>query len=171
VSRKLSALILTAMAAVPLSGVLVSGPHAADAAAHKTVTKHKHKHKHKKKPTPTPTPRPHKRSKPKPTATPRPTATPTATTLNGTFQGPAVDMRWGPVQATITVQDGKITDVKVGTNPDTSRSQFIDDHAAPLLREETLKAQSANIDLFSGATMTSEAYQQSLSSALHKANM
>ena len=85
------------------------------------------------------------------------------------YKGPLVDMRFGPVQATIVVKKKKITDVIIDTNPDTRRSQFIDDQAVPQLRQETLDAQSANIDEISGATMTSDAFMQSLQSAIKSA--
>jgi uncharacterized protein with FMN-binding domain len=61
--------------------------------------------------------------------------------------------------------------VKISTSPENFRSQFIDQQAVPLLKQETLQAQSANIDTVSGATMTSEAYIQSLQAALKKAHL
>jgi uncharacterized protein with FMN-binding domain len=87
------------------------------------------------------------------------------------YKGPLVDMRWGPVRATITVKGKKITSVKISTSPENFRSQFIDQQAVPLLKQETLQAQSATIDTVSGATMTSEAYIQSLQAALQKAHL
>jgi uncharacterized protein with FMN-binding domain len=44
--------------------------------------------------------------------------------------------------------------------------QQINSYALPRLVKETLDAQSANIDMVSGATVTSEGYLQSLQSAL-----
>lgn len=87
------------------------------------------------------------------------------------YKGPLVDMRWGPVQAAIAVKGKKITNVKISTLPENFRSQFIDQQAVPLLKQETLQAQSANIDTVSGATLTSEAYIQSLQGALKKAHL
>jgi uncharacterized protein with FMN-binding domain len=87
------------------------------------------------------------------------------------YKGPLVDMRWGPVQATITAKGKKIMSVKISTSPENFRSQFIDQQAVPLLKQETLQAQSANIDTVSGATMTSDAYIQSLQAALKKAHL
>jgi uncharacterized protein with FMN-binding domain len=55
--------------------------------------------------------------------------------------------------------------------PDSARGQFIDERAIPILRGETLKAQSAHIDIVSGATQTSQAYIQSLKGALKKAHL
>jgi uncharacterized protein with FMN-binding domain len=82
------------------------------------------------------------------------------------FKGPSVDMRWGPVQATIYVKNKKITKVNISTSPENDRSQFIDDQAVPMLQDETLQAQKATIDTIGGATMTSEAYIQSLQKAI-----
>ncbi len=88
-----------------------------------------------------------------------------------TYKGPIVDMRWGPVQATMVVKGKKITDVKIATSPENRRSQIIDEQAVPLLRQETLQAQSAEIDEISGATMTSDAYLESLQAALVRAHL
>jgi uncharacterized protein with FMN-binding domain len=93
----------------------------------------------------------------------------TAHATSQTFKGPMEDMRWGPVQAVITVKNKKITKVSVNVSPETSRSQFIDQQAVPLLKSETLQAQSATIDEVSGATDTSDAFTQSLQSAIKKA--
>jgi uncharacterized protein with FMN-binding domain len=68
------------------------------------------------------------------------------------------------------VQNGQITDVKVSNAPDTARSVVIQNEAIPLLKQEALKATSANIHLISGATITSRAFQQSFQGALSKAN-
>ncbi|HEX6508317.1 MAG TPA: FMN-binding protein [Chloroflexota bacterium] len=94
-----------------------------------------------------------------------------ATTKTKTYKGPLVDMRWGPVQAAVTVKGKKVTKVTIVTNPENPRSQFIDEQAVPLLQQETLKAQSANINEVSGATMTSDAFMQSLQAALVKAHL
>ncbi|HEX6506720.1 MAG TPA: FMN-binding protein, partial [Chloroflexota bacterium] len=61
--------------------------------------------------------------------------------------------------------------VGITTTPENSRSQFIDQQATPLLRQETLQAQNANIDTVGGATMTSEAFITSLQGALKKAHL
>ncbi len=92
-------------------------------------------------------------------------------TVTHTYKGPSVDMRWGPVQATIKVQGKKITKVSIATSPENERSLFIDQQAVPDLRTETLQAQSSQIDGVSGATMTSDAYIQSLQAAIKKAHL
>ena len=96
-------------------------------------------------------------------------STPTPTTSARVFKGPLVDQRWGPVQAVITVKNKKITKVSITVSPENPRSQFIDEQAVPILKTETLQAQNATIDGVSGATDTSDAYVQSLQSAVKKA--
>ncbi|MCU1452524.1 MAG: hypothetical protein JWN46_670 [Acidimicrobiales bacterium] len=89
---------------------------------------------------------------------------------NGTFAGSAVDTRYGPVQVQVIVTGGRITDVQELQAPsDRNRSVEINSQAAPLLRDEVLTAQSATIDLVSGATVTWEGYQVSLQAALDAA--
>ena len=86
--------------------------------------------------------------------------------------GDSVDTRWGPVQVAITVASGKITGVNVPVYPDSNgRDQEINSYALPRLIQETLDAQSANIDMISGATVTSDGYLQSLQSALDQAGL
>jgi uncharacterized protein with FMN-binding domain len=185
--RKLISLLLSLVAAVPFTGaLLVSGNgsqasaatpktaksvHATQtaiarkkAAKKKAIKKKKTTRKKKtvKKATPKPT------AKPKPT--PRPTATATQGTASGTFDGPQIQSRFGPVQVTVVVQNGQITDVKVSNAPDTARSTIIQGQAVPLLKQEALKATSGNIHLISGATITSRAFEQSFQGALTRAN-
>ena len=88
-----------------------------------------------------------------------------------TVQGPSVNMRWGPVQVTVKVKGTKILDVSATYPTERPKSQFINEQAIPMLRSEVLQVQSAQIDLIGGATMTSEAYAQSLQSALDKAKV
>ncbi|HEY4348741.1 MAG TPA: FMN-binding protein [Gaiellaceae bacterium] len=90
----------------------------------------------------------------------------------------AVAGRWGDVQVVLTAKltgTGKqlkvrFTDLGGHYDYHTSRSQYIMSQSLPLLRQEFLKAQNANIQMVSGATDTSEAFQQSLQAALHKLN-
>ncbi|MEU9152009.1 FMN-binding protein [Streptomyces sp. NPDC048417] len=89
-----------------------------------------------------------------------------------TVTGDTVQTRWGPVQVKVTVKSGKITDVTAVQYPtENPRDQQINSYAIPQLRRETLTAQSAQIDTVSGATYTSEGYQQSLQSALDSAGL
>ncbi|WP_217550458.1 FMN-binding protein [Streptomyces sp. GbtcB6] len=89
-----------------------------------------------------------------------------------TVTGDTVQTRWGPVQVKVTIKNGKITDVTALQYPsDNPRDQQINDYALPQLRSEALAAQSASIDTVSGATYTSQGYQQSLQSALDSAGL
>jgi len=90
---------------------------------------------------------------------------------NGTYTGEAADTRYGPVQVRITVAGGRITDAQAVQYPQESgRDVRINSAAVPELNQETLQAQSAQIDTVSGATYTSEGYQQSLQSAIDAAH-
>jgi uncharacterized protein with FMN-binding domain len=101
-------------------------------------------------------------------ATPAPTKA--ASKGSGTFTGAAVQYPFGQVQVQITLVAGKITDVVALQLPDHGRSGFISQSVAPILQGEALSAQSANINTVSGATYTSEAYAQSLQSAIDQAH-
>ncbi|MEV4582308.1 FMN-binding protein [Nonomuraea jabiensis] len=86
-----------------------------------------------------------------------------------TVDGGTVDTRWGPVQVRITVTGSRITDVQALHSPDGNRRDLeISDVALPILRQETLSAQSAKIDAVSGATYTSDGYTRSLQSAIDR---
>src|ERR1051325_2189392 len=112
-----------------------------------------------------------------PAATPKPkTVTRVATQ---SYTGPAAEAdRWGSVQVTVVVKTttrttGKkktvtrrIADVRSTYAVHTDRSQFIMENTLPLLKQEVLTAQSANVELISHATDTSEAFLQSLQSAV-----
>jgi len=89
-----------------------------------------------------------------------------------TYTGSVAQTRWGPVQVKITVQDGKLTKVTVLQQPNGNRrDQEINDQALPILIDETVSAQSAKIDMVSGATVTSEGYLQSLQAAVDEAGI
>ena len=94
------------------------------------------------------------------------------TSIGTTVTGSVAQTRWGPVQVRITVANGKITAVDVPQYPDGNRKdQQINARALPVLTQETLSAQSAGIDMVSGATVTSNGYLQSLQSALDQAGL
>ncbi|OZB82188.1 MAG: FMN-binding protein [Microbacterium sp. 14-71-5] len=89
---------------------------------------------------------------------------------DGSFTGQAVDTRYGAVQVAITVSGGQITDVSVPQYPNTERrDEQINAQAIPILVSETKSAQSAQIDMVSGATFTSDGYTRSLQSAIDQA--
>jgi uncharacterized protein with FMN-binding domain len=86
-----------------------------------------------------------------------------------TYQGPVVNQPFGGVQASVTISGKKITNVVISAPQDNPRSAGINQQAVPLLQSETLQAQSARINTISGATLTSQAYIQSLQAALGQA--
>ena len=91
---------------------------------------------------------------------------------SSTVTGDSASTRWGPVQVQLTVTDGVITDVTVVDYPNSNgKDQQINARALPELVQETLAAQSAHIDMVSGATVTSGGYLESLQSALDKAGL
>jgi uncharacterized protein with FMN-binding domain len=72
----------------------------------------------------------------------------------------------------ITVTGKKITAVDVLQYPDgNQRDAEINSYALPTLVQETIAAQGAQIDMVSGATVTSDGYLQSLQSALDEAGI
>ena len=88
-----------------------------------------------------------------------------------TYDGDAVSTRFGDVQVQITVASGKITASQVLQVPwNDHRDQEINSYALPILVQETIDAQSADIDVVSGATVTSDGYLQSLQSAIDQAS-
>ena len=105
-------------------------------------------------------------------STPTPASTPQSSGVSGTFTGAAGNTRYGPVQVQITVVNGKITNAVALTYPTESfRDQQINQQAIPYLIQETLAAQSANIQGVGGASYTSQGWADSLQSALTKAGL
>ena len=98
------------------------------------------------------------------------TAPTTAAGATKIVDGPPVSNRYGEVQVRVTLRGHQIVDVQALTLPsDRSRSAEISRYAGPRLRAEALQAQSAQIDLISGASYTSDSYAQSLQGALDRA--
>jgi uncharacterized protein with FMN-binding domain len=107
-------------------------------------------------------------------ATPAPSASSAGSGTSGTktYTGSVAQTRWGPVQVTVTVTKGKITDVAIPVYPSgNGRDQEINAYALPILRQETLSAQNASINTVSGATVTSNGYLESLQAALDAAHL
>ncbi|MFI5973311.1 FMN-binding protein [Streptomyces sp. NPDC051452] len=118
--------------------------------------------------------KPHTTPAPEPTSATSSTvssgSTAPAPTRSGTVTGDTVQTRWGPVRVRVTLQGGKFTDVNAVDYPQGNpRDQEINSYALPQLRREALAAQSADIDMVSGATYTSDGYRRSLQSALDSA--
>src|SRR6478609_9631909 len=89
-----------------------------------------------------------------------------------TYTGDAVSTRFGDVQVKITVKKGKVTDSQVTQVPwSDHKDQEINSYAVPILNSEAVDAQSADIDMVSGATFTSQGYIGSLQSAIDQANL
>lgn len=87
-----------------------------------------------------------------------------------TVTGSSIRTRYGDVQVRVTFAGTQITDVVPLRLPDSNDvDQEIDQQAVPILIQETLAAQNANIQAISGATYTSDGYVRSLQSALDKA--
>lgn len=105
------------------------------------------------------------------------TATPATTTSStsapykdGQYTGNAADAYYGYIQVQATISGGKITDVTFLQYPnDRGESVSINTQAMPYLKQEAVQAQSAHVDIVTGATDTSQAFMQSLASALSKA--
>lgn len=89
---------------------------------------------------------------------------------DGTYTGSAADNAYGTVQVQAVVSGGKITQVNFLQMPsDQEHSQEVTAQAEPILQSEAISAQSAQIDTVSGATQDTEAFTQSLQSALSQA--
>ncbi|GLQ80564.1 hypothetical protein GCM10007881_40830 [Mesorhizobium huakuii] len=89
---------------------------------------------------------------------------------DGTYTGPAADAYYGLIQIQASIQGGRLTALKVLRYPNDRRTSIsINRQALPMLRDEAISAQSANVDIISGATLTSRAFIQSLGGALKKA--
>jgi uncharacterized protein with FMN-binding domain len=97
-------------------------------------------------------------------------AAPSAPGGTRTATGPQVNYNWGVLSVTVTVSGTKITKVGIATLDDggNPRSQFIDQQSIPVLEQEALQAQSANIQGVSGASYTSAGFTQSLQAALQQ---
>jgi uncharacterized protein with FMN-binding domain len=110
---------------------------------------------------------------PTPTTSTAPTTTaPTTTSTDGTYTGSSVNTEFGSVQVQLTVSGGKITDVTALHLTDADgRSVQISNRAAPVLHDEVLASQSANVSNVSGATYTTQAYLSSVQSALDQAGL
>ena len=103
-------------------------------------------------------------------ATAEPVAVAQSKATSGTFTGPSVFVKYGNVQVKITVEQGKITDVVAAVAP-TGKNDRWTNMAVPILKQQTLAAQSANIQGASGASYTSYGWFTSLQGALAEAGL
>jgi len=127
-------------------------------------------------PTDTPTIAQPNKTQVMPTPTSIPTATPTSAPViasgykDGTYTGDPADAFYGNIQVQATISGGKITNVQFLQAPnDRGTSIEINSQADPVLAQEAIQAQNANVDVVSGATDSSQAFVQSLQSALDQA--
>ena len=97
-------------------------------------------------------------------------ATNSKTSINGTFTGPSINVNYGNVQVKITVVDGRITDAVAVVAPSGKNDRWTN-MAVPILKAQTLKAQSADIQGASGASYTSYGWFTSLQGALAQAGL
>jgi uncharacterized protein with FMN-binding domain len=97
-------------------------------------------------------------------------ATTSKTSINGTFTGPSINVNYGNVQVKITVVNGRITDA-VAVKAPSGRNDRWTNMAVPILKAQTLKAQSANIQGVSGASYTSYGWFTSLQGAIALAGL
>jgi FMN-binding domain len=88
-----------------------------------------------------------------------------------TIDGPVINTRYGPVQVEIHVDGGRIASISALELPSGGRSGMISSYVEPVLQSEALSAQSASINLISGATYTSIGYARSLQAALDQAGL
>ena len=89
---------------------------------------------------------------------------------DGSYTGSTEDAYYGNVQVKATISGGKIANVIFLQYPNThSTSVYINQQAMPYLQQEAIQTQTANVNIVSGATYTSQAFIQSLSNALQQA--
>ncbi len=118
-------------------------------------------------------------STPNPQETINPTITPITPTptvkiagkyRDGSYDGTVEDAFYGNLQVRAVIKNGRLTDVVPLLYPNDNRTSIsINTQAIPLLRDEAINAQSASIDIISGASDSSPAFSRSLAEALKKA--
>jgi uncharacterized protein with FMN-binding domain len=110
------------------------------------------------------------KSSPTPTPASTPAPKPKGQYADGTYTGAAADAYYGIVQIQVVIQSGKLVAVDFLQYPSDRRtSQYINDQAMPLLKQEAISAQSTSVSGVSGASDTSQAFIQSLGDALAQA--
>ena len=102
---------------------------------------------------------------------PKPTTTSsTKAYKDGQYTGNAADAFYGFIQVKAIISGGKITDVQFLQYPnDRQNSIYINSQADPWLKQEAIQAQSAHVNIISGATLSSNAFIESLTNALNQA--
>jgi len=97
-------------------------------------------------------------------------STPSTTYKDGNYTGSTADAYYGYIQVRAIISGGKITDVQFLQHPnDRGTSVEINNYAMPILKQQAIQVQSAQVDGVSGASDTSQAFIQSLGDALQQA--
>jgi uncharacterized protein with FMN-binding domain len=113
------------------------------------------------------TPAPRRAGAPRATPSPRPHPPGSVTA-----KGPLVSTPFSSIQVQATVHRGKLIDVRtLSLTGDDTHTRALNARAEPILREEALKAGSADIDVVTGATYTSESWRESLIAAIEAARV
>lgn len=112
-------------------------------------------------------------------STPPPISVPTATPVpqqtkgqyrDGSYTGSVEDAYYGYVQVKAIIAGGRLIDVQILQYPNDNRTSIrVNTEAMPILRDEAIQAQSADVDIVSGASNSSPAFARSLASALAQA--
>ena len=101
---------------------------------------------------------------------PAPAVKPAGRYIDGTYTGNPADAYYGTIQVQAIIQNGALVDVQFLQYPnDRNTSIRINSRALPILKQEAISAQNANVNIVSGATDSSQAFEQSLASALNQA--
>ena len=108
---------------------------------------------------------------PTPLGSPQPTAQAARGKYkDGTYTGSVADAFYGNIQVQAVISGGRLTDVIFLQAPnDRGTSIAINAQADPLLKQEAIQAQSAQVSGVSGASASSGAFVQSLGDALQQA--
>ena len=89
---------------------------------------------------------------------------------NGTYTGPVTNAYYGNMQVQAIVRGGRLAGVRILQYPNTHGASIaINSQALPMLQSEVVAAQTARVNIISGATLSSEAFMRSLNGALSQA--
>ncbi len=89
---------------------------------------------------------------------------------DGAYTGPVVDAYYGLMQIEAIIKNGRLSSIRILKYPNDRRTSiYINRQALPMLRNEVITAQSARVNVISGATLSSEAFIQSLGAAMDQA--
>ena len=113
--------------------------------------------------------RPAERATPAAASTPAPRPRPPGTT---TGRGPLITTPFSSIQVQAWVHKGRLVDVRtLHLTGSDAHTNALNRRAEPILRREALEAGSADIDVVSGATYTSESWKGSLMAAIEAARV